>query len=511
VRFVLLYLTFVLLWATGTTVAHAQWHEARSDHFIIYSDERPEQLRTFAERLERFDEAVRLVRRMPDPKLTESNRLKVFLLRNPHTIEKLAGSSWVAGFYVTRASGSAAFVPSRAGSKHNKTELDAEAVFFHEYAHHLQLQTADLALPPWMTEGFAEFFARTQLRDDGSVVIGVPPAYRAYALNNWGGLTLREMLGADTSLTGEEWELVYGRGWLLTHYLTFNRERRGQVDRYVSDIQKGVPPLKAAQQSFGDLDALSGEVARYRRESKLPHLVLNGSQIRTGPIAVRRLSAGESAIMPVFMRSKSGATKKTRNDIAADARKLASAHPDDVFVQSALAEAELDAENFGFADAAADRALASDPNSPRALIYKGRAQMELARKADSGADWPSIRRWFLKANRVDPEAAEPLMLYYKSFGYAGAKPNKNAAEGLIYSLALAPQDTRLRLTVVRHLLAEGRMGEARRYFTPYAFTPHGEKKYREAASRTMAAIVIGQPDPAIAQIDRIEKMLKDED
>jgi len=156
--------------------ALAGWQEAKSKHFIIYADLKPDELRSYAERLERFDQAVRTVRGMTDPALTDSQRLTVYALRSEGAVARLAGMSEVRGFYSARASGSVAFVPRRAGSG-SDWDLGTDAIFFHEYAHHLQLQSSSFALPAWMVEGFAEFFATALIDKDGSVVIGSPPQY----------------------------------------------------------------------------------------------------------------------------------------------------------------------------------------------------------------------------------------------------------------------------------------------------------------------------------------------
>ena len=491
--------------------AAAAWYEARTEHFIIYADQKPEELREFAQRLERFDRSVRAVRRMKDPPLSDSNRLTIFVLNDLYEIEKLAGGYGVAGFYIPSASGSVTFVPERAGSKKQKWDLDAEAIFFHEYAHHLQLQQSDLALPSWVTEGFAEFFGPTELRDDGSVVLGAMPTYRANGLFNYSDLSIEEMLGADTKIDGLEFALIYGRGWLLTHYLTFSRSRRGQFDRYVKQIQEGVAPIEAARVAFGDLSRLNKELYGYLRQKKLPSLILSSKQLRIGAIDIRRLAEGEDAMMGVFVRTRRGATSKTARNIESNARKIAGRYPGEPFVQTALAEAELDAGNFEAAEAAADRALAAEPNRLEALLLKGRALMELARRSPAGADWGEIRKWFAKANKIDPEAAEPLLLFYKTFVYAGVRPTANAMDGLLYSLALAPQDEKLRMTVVRQLLGDGRTQDARRYFAPFAFEPHYNKKRREASAKTMAALTSGNQSEALTQLGKLEELiLKDE-
>ena len=497
----------ILSAAGGASAAPAAWHEARTDHFIIYAPEKPEELRQFAQRIERFDRAVRTVRRMKDPPLTDSNRLTIFVLGDLSDIEDLAGGYGVAGFYLPRASGSVAFVPKRAGSRKNKWDLDAEAIFFHEYAHHLQLQQSDLALPSWVTEGFAEFFGPTELRDDGSVVLGAMPTYRARDLMNSSDLSIEEMLGADTRIDGYEFVQMYGRGWLLTHYLSFSDARRGQLDRYVRQIQQGTPPLDAARAAFGDLTRLNKELYGYVRQKKLPHILLSSSQLSTGAVKIRQLALGEDAIMGVMLRSKRGATSKTARKIALDARKIGGRYPSSAFVQTAVAEAELDAGNFEAAEAAADRALTAQANNMNALLLKGRARTEMARRSPAGADWGEIRKLFVKANKIDPEAAEPLVLFYQSYLYAGAQPTKNAMEGLLYAMALAPQDEKLRMTVVRQLLTDGRIADARRYFSSFAFEPHYNRKRREASAKTMAALTSGNRPEALTQLGKLEELI----
>jgi Flp pilus assembly protein TadD len=341
------------------------------------------------------------------------------------------------------------------------------------------------------------------------VVIGVPPAYRGYNLFQNKSLNLGFMLGAERSLSQTQFESIYSHGWALTHYLTFAPNRRGQLDRYIASIQHGVPALRAAEQAFGDLGKLSQEVNSYGRREKLPQLVLTGMREPDTTITVRPLSDAESAIMRVHMRSERGANKRTAGDIAGDARKVAADYPSDAFVQAALAQAEFDAKNFAAADAAADRALAGDPKQFSALITKGKAQMELARAAGHG-NWAEIRKWILKANKLDSEAAEPLMLFYKTYAYEGVSPTKNAVDGLLYAAALAPQDNKLRLLAVNQLVADARFDEAKRTFAPFVLSPHSKGKWQDASNKAAAAIAQRQRDEALNHIAKVQELLEEE-
>lgn len=152
-------LLLALLAGTVSLPANAAWHEARSKHFSVYADSDPAELKAYAERLERFDAAVREARGVPDVEEGAAARVTLYMVRDLKTLRKLYGyqEDSVAGFYIPKASGSVAFVPEK--SEGGKFRLNAESIFFHEYTHHLMLQDADRPLPTWLTEGFAEFFA----------------------------------------------------------------------------------------------------------------------------------------------------------------------------------------------------------------------------------------------------------------------------------------------------------------------------------------------------------------
>ena len=477
--------------------------EARTRHFVIYADEKPEELQAFAGRLERFDQAVRKVRGMTDPPLTKANLVTIYVTRNVDGIVGLAGGYGVLGFYISRASGSVAFVPRKAGVKNDPFDIDADTIFFHEYAHHLQLQYAELALPTWVSEGFAEFFARTRFAGDGTVTIGTPPGYRGFGLKWASDLTINELVGGDTELTDIEVEQLYGWGWLLTHYLTFTPERRGQLEQYIAKIQKGSTPLEAAG-VFGDLKVLNRELNKYMRQSTLPALVLNGADLSPGEISLRALPEGQARMMRTRMRAKASPSERMARDIASDARGAAAPYPRDPVVQSVLAEAEFDAGNFEGASAAASRALEADPHSLAALVVKGRAETELARRNPASANWTAIGNWFVLANKEDAEAADPLLQFYRSYEAAGVPATPNAVRGLLYAVALAPQDNELRITAVRQLVADSRFKDATRLFAPFAFEPHSKESIKQSAKRVTGALAKNDGPGAAKELEKLQ-------
>lgn len=201
--------------------------------------------------------------------------------------------------------------------------------------------------------------------------------------------------------------------------------------------------------------------------------------------------------MPIRIRSARGVDSKTAPEVAALARGVAASYPDDPAVELELAEAEFDEHNYAAAEKAAEHALALDPKLAKALIYKGRAEMQLA---GSNTDWNAIRQDFIAANKLDTEDPEPLLLYYESFGRSGERPTANAIAGLEYALDLAPQDKSLRMMVVSELINSHKIAEAKETLAPLAFDPHSGNG-REFARKVMAALSSNDPKAALAALD----------
>jgi tetratricopeptide (TPR) repeat protein len=483
-RFLLASIAAVL--ASGGAPAHAAWYQASSKHFVIYADESPKELSEFATKLERFDQAVRHVRGMDDPPVGLGNRLTVFVLPSVGAVQKLMnGDQFIEGFYTGRASGSYAFVPRTTGAE-GPNALHADTIFFHEYAHHLMFQIVDRPLPQWVVEGFAEFMSTVRFEKNGDIGLGAPANHRAWGLLLGDKLPIETMLSGNFSkLNPEMRESLYGRGWLLVHYLTFETSRAGQLDRYVDLLSKGTPALDAARTAFGDLKRLDRDLDSYLRRSSLSYLRLGGARFQPGKIDVQPLGDGAAKVVMLRVQSKRGVDQKTAEPLARQVRAVEGRYPGNELVELTLAEAELDAGHPEASEAAADRVLKVNPNDTKAMVFKGRATLALALK-EAGekrrAACNEARSLFVAANKLDTEDPEPLMEFYKSFVAEGIRPNDNAIAALHYASDLAPQDIPLRLNSALQYLRDGNASEARKALTVIAYDPHGEQLAQVARS-----------------------------
>ncbi|OYY78861.1 MAG: hypothetical protein B7Y43_04785 [Sphingomonas sp. 28-62-20] len=462
--------------------AQAEWLEASHKRFVIYADMSPKALTAFASDLERFDSAMRFLFPNPQDEIDSANRVTIFVVSNEDVVETLARSENVAGFYRPSASGSIIVTPRNTSSE--VKEFNNRLVLFHEYAHHVTLSNSTNYYPSWVTEGLAEFFSTTAIKADGTVAIGLPNNARTYSLQVSNPIAAETLLTSDTQVFDEEQVAQkYARGWLLTHYLMLGKTRPGQLGDYIKLVNSGTPSLDAARKVFGDLDKLDRELNAYRSRSYLMGAAIPPGKLPIGEVTIRPLDAGQAAMMPFRIQSAVGVDAKTAALLAAKARPVANAYPTNSWVQRALAEIEYDASNDDAALAAADRALAADPKNMMALIYKGRVALRRAAVAKSTdpAVWREARRWFLKANAIDPNFALPFVLYHESYARAGERPNASAIDGLVRAMDLVPQDTGLRFNVGVQLLMQGDRIGARQALAPVASNPHGGRENRASA------------------------------
>jgi hypothetical protein len=490
----------------ASTGAQAEWVKASSKHFVVYSDDRPDAVKAYAVRLERFDAAVRSVLSLKTPEVSPSARVQVFVVPSTGDIQRLSGVSGAAGFYRSDfPSDIVAFIPRRAGEGDERS-LTPQQVMLHEYTHHIMYSSFEgIAVPTWFSEGFAELFATARFDGAGSVTFGAPPLYRTYGIDMTNVVPVERLVrrGPDYH-DGLQAQVFYGRSWLLTDYLMFDRDRSKQLAGYIAAINSGKSADEAAR-GLGVTSALDAKLDAYAHRSQWPAATIAPDRMAVSDVDVAPLSRGEAAMMPALIRSRNGVDAKQAPVVVAEARRLAAPFPSDAAAQNELAEAEYDAGDYAASGAAAGRALAADPRSVHAMIYKGRAEVAQLKKAGSKdpAAWATARRYFLAANKAEPLYSYPPQLYYESFGEAGVAAPKAAGDGLLWAYKLRPDLRGLRLEATSVLLRRGDKDGARTALEPLAFSAHGGGGV-DLAKKVLAALDSGGTAAALTVLDHAD-------
>jgi predicted Zn-dependent protease len=275
------------------------------------------------------------------------------------------------------------------------------------------------------------------------------------------------------------------------------------MSAYIAALSKGTATLEAAKSAFGDFKQLDHELDVYRTKPLL-QFKIGASRIHVGPIDVSPLSAGAAEIILLRAKEKYDADKPGANKaLEPQARQTQAKYPGDEIVETTLAEIELNTGDPAAGEAAADRALKSNPRNVEALVLKGRA---IAQRAEVLGDedqrhamFNQARATFIAANKIDTEDPEPLMEFYSSYLSEGVRPNDNAIAALHYASDLAPQDLGVRMNSAIAYLNEDKVKEARNTLAVVAYSPHAAE-VGELARRMIAAIDAGKGKAALLEL-----------
>ena len=481
--------------------AAATWQQATSKHFVIYGDMPLEEMKTYATKLETFDAAARLVRKMPDPVVGDGNRVQVLVVPTMLDVNELYGNAeaGIGGYYVGDVAGPYLVTPLKARQILDYRRLTPETVFFHEYTHHLQLQNSNRPMPTWLIEGFAEFFSNPIFGADGSIGLGTPATQRAETLLKGRWAPIADLISGDAisiSYSGF-WIQNYAQGWLMTHYLSFEPSRRGQIDAYVERINKGENSLAAAKAVFGDLGKLDAELRAYVHVKRFPYLKINSAKLNIAPVTVTTLPPGANEALMARIQVKTGYGSVSRASVLTKLKDIASRYPDDLLVERTLAQAAYDNKDYTLSESAGDAALKIDPKSTEALVYKGRSYLARAKLSHKPEEFKQARHWFLAANAIDKEDPEPLYLYYRTFRAASQVAPKGAMDALSYATLLAPRDGVVAANLVIEYLRQKNLEAAADALRPIAYRPDLGQSKDNKAYTVLKMIQAGDGDGAL--------------
>lgn len=472
-----------LMLALMPASAMAEWTEAKSKHFTVYSDGTPKQLMDFADDLERFDFLLRLMTGVSrDPAQDTGAPVRIWLLPNDGAVKAATGNPNIAGLYFPSNRGGVAIASRERAS--NRFDLDGKVILFHEYTHHFMLHYFPSGYPTWYVEGFAEYFSTATFAGAGQMDLGRPPLGRAVNLVLSGTFPLDQLTARATTggMNLSQGDRFYGTAWLLTHFFENRPERKKQFQAYLSDVAAGKADVKFADYFGGSLDPLEKEMRTYlQRPLRFRRMELKAPLATQ--IVLRNMSDDENAVIKSEMqylldKDENSAPPKYLPDL----RALAARFPNSAYVQSLLSDVERSSGNKAQATEAADRAVAADPNYARALSAKAELLIEKAAASGTDADWNAARDMVVRANRADTEDPVPLKQYFRYTAERGRGIPTVAYDGLWKAFGLVPQDPGIRFMLASALANKGDYDQAARLMDPLANSPHDSSIRQSAIS-----------------------------
>ncbi len=512
----------------SATAARAEWHQATSNNFIVYSQSSAENARDFAAKLERFHYVLRTFHRITAT--TMPNRLRVYLLSSAGAVGRQAGSASVAGYYVPDARGLMLVGTSARSSNGNgdprsaqsEASLEPESILLHEYTHHFMFQYFPAAYPTWYSEGFAEFWGATRFGENGAVEVGLPAEHRFSTFQALGWLPIDRLLRIHNyrEAGGFNVFLLYAEGWLLVRYTFEHPERQRQLQTYLRLINNGTEYAAAAQQAFPDLAAFNSELFSYAGTARFNVLHLNFRTIDVGPIAISTPGPAEQALMLQEVKLSQGYPQREAVEFAAEVRGIAARFPNDPFALRMVMETAYLAGDTAGAMDAANRLLAVEPNNARALATKGTIQVAGLAAAHSreAAAWNAAREPLARAKRVAPRDPVVLRAFYRGYALQGALPPEDAQNALYDAMELAPSDGEIRYELARDFEQRRMIPEAIAIIRPEANSfPHrgnesdaDRRRREELEDRNRQAGTVRHETP-LEMLNRLQAMLTPHD
>ena len=468
--------TALCLAGTRAMAAEPVWQAAETAHFIVYSTSGQAEIDRLATDLETYDMLMRMATGIHEDQ--PSVKVRIYQVQGMSDVQRALGlddDSGIAGFYDSNGLGPFLVTPRKTG--YEGEDFGPGLVMHHEYAHHFMLQYFPASYPGWYVEGFAELIGSSKTMPDGRIGYGMPAKHRGHDIAAY-WVPLQELMTKD-----KVWGLdTYAQGWALTHFLTFDKTRAAELRQYLLALKSGAP-LDQAAKAFGDLAVLNQDARKYITSGGFDYKPVKVTIALPVIQRMRPVAPGEAALIPEVIAfrdddlnayKKTGARDREHKLRDADLRRIrekAATYATDPFALSFLAEAEFAAGNYAQSESAADRLLAVDPNSVRGLARKS-IDVALQASGLSGAEKATriaeARGLAVRANKLDPNEALPLIAYFQSFRAAGEQPPAVAIEGLMQAASTLPRDTRTLTMLVDELAAEHRWAEAIGWLSPLA-------------------------------------------
>src|SRR4051812_18286895 len=395
--------------------ARAEWREAETAHFKIYSDGSEGQLVQYAQRLEGLDAVLRIATRTPAD--LPPTKVRVILFATVEQVQKAyhGHDRSIGGFYTVNMQGPIAI--STRGKDNDDSSWGPDVTLFHEYTHHFMLEYLPATYPAWYVEGFAELASSASLMSGGKMMFGKAANQHGWFLTSAPWVKIAKLLDSTYASFPKESDF-YGESWLLAHYLNFSSKRPGQLGKYLAELGAGVPNDKAAADAFGDLDQLDREVHSYLGAASFTARAVPVVLPARDTIKLRSLSPGEAELVPETAAFSEYLGKEEIGAYLTGLRAKAARFPTDPYALRLLADAEYAAHDFPAAGTTVDKLLAVAPDSVPGRVRKAMLLLHEAEDLEGGARHAKVeqaRRLIVAANRAAKDDPQPLVAYYRSY------------------------------------------------------------------------------------------------
>lgn len=458
--------------------ARAEWRQASTEKFEIYSAGDEQTLVDFARKIEDYDDV--LSKLFPHKYMDSGEKLKIILVNSTKDLDVVGDNGGrVAGYY-------SASINDRylIATRQRAREVDSagDDTTMHEYAHHFLLQNFAISYPGWFVEGFAEYFQTIEFEGD-VLRIGKSSPRFAFALDAE-PLPWTDVIGKNVwRIPKDRWGAYYGQAWLLTHYFMSSSDRQKQLDQYLRAVAMGKDPVTAMQDVTGlTPEALGKELAFYRR-SPIRFLQIKRPVPKPASVKVSVMPEVQGKLFLVAQRGKGAISAPDQKAYVELVRREAAPYPSDRFAQLVLARAETSFGDRVVGEKILEGLVASDPDDTEARTVLANSLLQRASGVD-GAERRALGGRAVElldqALSVAPQRYDILYSYSKALTVQKGPESNEVVPALLRALSLAPQVSAIRLAAGRAFIQRGRNDEGRAVLQVLVNAPHGSTYQVEA-------------------------------
>ena len=448
----------VAVWLAGGVPARAAdtWVEVKSAHFTVVSNASDKRAREVAWQFEQIRSAIVAI--WPWVKGDLERPVFVVAAKDANTMKVLTPQYWEArgqihpdSVFVTGPDRH--YIALRGDARNDDTDaINPYSTSYWAYSALLLDASFDHDLPPWLRNGLAGVLSNTIVREN-EIRLGMAPPWYVRTVTGEPRLRLSQLFAMDPAASYYRDSATRSRfdaqTWALTHYLLFGSpETPAKLDAVLKAVTAGTPSLNAAQQAFGDLEALEGAYMLHVRKELMPYSRLKTeTRIAASAFASRQLAEADALTARAALHAAMRRPENARA-LLAEARKGADpAAGHEVEALLALTDGSRDAVR-------ASLAKAEQLGSLNYFTFYRLAMLDLPERPDPEAIALAERR-LQKAVDLNPFHAGALAVLANTIAMGPAEGRARALPLAQKAVTLDPGDLFTRSTVARALWNAG--------------------------------------------------------
>jgi len=440
----------------------SDWFRAESQHFIVFSDAKQQDVSQLLEKLERFDYLLRLYTKV-DAASASEQKTTLYYMARVRDLNQIDNNQprYAIGLYNSCALGVQGFgahmyyrgKSDRALEK--QPENEGLVYIFEAYARHFLYHNTNMRTPTWYMDGFAQYFASTRFSDT-ETLIGIAPKsignYLAFMSNGHRrSLDYTDILLGNNS-KGNNYAGAAGlqlefqaRSWILTHYILSSTENIQHFRNFIALGLQGVEPTQAFEQAFGyKVSKLNNVLWKYRLQTAKA-LKLNLTAGGAGDIQFSSLPASANNLLLAEAALKACPSPKVGEALLQKIRKEAQKFPDSDLAEFSLARAEIE---WGNPQAAITFLNTKTKAKNFDVLYLlGRAQLKVAEQSQANEQTREQQKTYLESAQtnllnafaLNQQSAEASYYYFRAGALAQATPNNEILGAAIIAAQLQPE------------------------------------------------------------------------